>query len=88
MYITDKGEISSNTLSKETFFSLVFDLPATLATNYHKNKKMKIIIIKKNVVLAYKRNFLCKFTKWFFLPRAKLYKRFQFVFNILATFNR
>jgi len=37
----DKEEISSHSLSKGTFFSFVFDLQATLTTNYHKNKNTK-----------------------------------------------
>jgi len=39
--LSDKEEISSHSLSKGTFFSFVFDLQATLTTNYHKNKNTK-----------------------------------------------
>lgn len=66
MYITDIEKISSHTLSKDTFFSLVFDLHATSTTNYHKNQKMKNNNNKKTCCWLGSETFLFKFTKCFF----------------------
>lgn len=90
--LTDLEEISSHTLSKETFFSFVFNLQATLTTNYHENKNkksVKIIIIKKRGADFESATFCPTLQKSFCNLLAKLYNDFWVCFQSLSNvYNR
>lgn len=50
--VWQRRDFFSLSFKRDIFFSFVFDLQATLTTNYHKNKNTKCENKEKNVVLA------------------------------------